>query len=241
MALSRCHSSHSVRHWVFFLIAGQIISMITRLARSRSHCWGEEIVAQYAFRFNDGQWCTFGAVFILHIIQKCLLIFHCIGSLVFKNDIHSLVPNSIQSQRPERINDMCYNDKHTSCWSNCHIIYGQLVSRQHHGEVYVCLAWCLLPTLSSHNTTHKIEHFIRNNVDVMESNYMPFQHPLGPVPEWSWNFHDALDDGLCILCGEAWPVISVFWILEPLAGEFCKLGGTLKQRQFRIPPCLHIN
>jgi hypothetical protein len=48
---------------------------------------------------------------------------------------------------------------------------------------------------------------------------MAVRHPLGTGSEWPLNFHDVNDDGLFILCGEKWPEIDVFWILEILAGE----------------------
>jgi hypothetical protein len=52
----------------------------------------------------------FGTVFILHILQKGLLVLESIGFLVLRIDIDSLVPLSTRLQLPERIEDMCRNE-----------------------------------------------------------------------------------------------------------------------------------
>ena len=49
---------------------------------------------------------------------------------------------------------------------------------------------------------------------------MPFSHPQGPVPIWPYNFHDVLDNGPFIQGCKELPVIAIFWIVDPLAGEF---------------------
>jgi len=65
-----------------------------------------------------------------------------------------------------------------------------------------------------------IEHVIVESDNVMQCNCMPLQHPEGQVSEWPQNFHDVLHNGPFMLCCEEWPVITVFQILQPLAGEF---------------------
>ena len=65
-----------------------------------------------------------------------------------------------------------------------------------------------------------IEHVVLYNDNVMQRNVIPSRHPQRPVPEWTKHFHHELDDSPFILCDEEWPVITVFWILEPLGGEF---------------------
>jgi hypothetical protein len=54
----------------------------------------------------------FGAVFILHILQKGLLVLGSIGHRVLSINIHSRVPRSKQSQLPEWFEDMCRYEKH---------------------------------------------------------------------------------------------------------------------------------
>jgi hypothetical protein len=59
--------------------------------------------------FIDGQSLMLGAVFILHILQKGLLVLGNIGYLVLRIDIQSHVPLSKKSQIAERIEYMCRN------------------------------------------------------------------------------------------------------------------------------------
>jgi hypothetical protein len=42
----------------------------------------------------------------------------------------------------------------------------------------------LLLGQSSHHALHVIKHVIVDSDDVVQSNYMLFRHPQGPVPEW---------------------------------------------------------
>jgi len=92
IASSGCRLIHIARCWVFVIIAGHIKSIKGRLTGSWSRCRGEEIVAQYAFGFNDCHMLMFGTVFILHILQQCILVLGSIGSVVISINIHSLVP-----------------------------------------------------------------------------------------------------------------------------------------------------
>jgi len=68
---------------------------------------------RYSLRFGifDGHAPMFGAVFILHILQKGLLVLGSIRCLVLRINIHSLVPLSARSQHPVKIEDMCRNWK----------------------------------------------------------------------------------------------------------------------------------
>ena len=90
IASSTCRFSHIVSHQAFFIISGQFIGINGRVTVSYSHWRGEQIFARYAFRFNTGHMSMFGTVFILHLVQKCLLVLGCIRSLVLTNNIHSL-------------------------------------------------------------------------------------------------------------------------------------------------------
>jgi len=51
------------------------------------------------------------AVFVLHILQKGLLLVGSIRRLVFSIDIHSSVPLPKRPQLPEGINDVCRNEE----------------------------------------------------------------------------------------------------------------------------------
>jgi len=171
----------------------------------------------------------FGTVFILHLLQEGLLVLGSKGCLVLRIDIQSLVPLPDWSQRPERIEDMCWHAKNT-CWcSHFSIIFGQLMLSQHHGEEQVFLPLSLLLGKSSHNAIHMNEHCIIDCDNMMRCDCMSLPHPQGPISEWSQFFHDILDNGPFILCCEEWRVIMVFWISEPLVGEFRWMIGPLKQ------------
>jgi len=74
----------------------------------------------------------------------------------------------------------------------------------------------------------------------MQCDRMPLGHPHGPILKWLQYSHDILHNGPLILSGERWPVISVFWIVEPLACEFPQSVGVLQQLQCWVPLCLHI-
>ena len=65
-----------------------------------------------------------------------------------------------------------------------------------------------------------IEEVIVDSENVMQCDRMPLRHPQGPVSECPQNIHDILDNGPFTLCCEEWLVITVYWILEPLRGEF---------------------
>ena len=154
------------------------------LTRSWSHCGVDKIVVWYAFGFGDQQTSMFSVVFVPHILQKGLLVLASIWSLVFRINIHSLVPVPKQSQLPQMIKDMCYNDKNTSCTSNFSIIFGQLLPRKLHRKLSVIILLWLFLCQISHHAIHMIERVIVDSDDVMQSKSIPCQHPQGPVPEW---------------------------------------------------------
>ena len=82
-----------------------------------------------SFEFIDRHTSMFSTVFILHVIQIGLLVLGSIGCLVLRINIHSLVPVSKSSQLPERIENMCRNEKHALCWSHFGIVFSQLLLR----------------------------------------------------------------------------------------------------------------
>jgi len=201
----------------------------------------ERLLLGTFFGFNDGQSSMFSTVFVLHILQQCLLGLGSFRYLDLRINIHSLVPLPKWSQHPERMNDMCWNEKHTGCWSYISILFGQLLSRNLHGKVYVFHRLSLLLSYCLHNIIHMMEHVIVDSDNVMQSNRMPCHHPQGAVLESSQNIHDVLDSGLFILCCEEWPGIIVCCILEPLGGEFSWSVGSLKQLQCLIILHFHIH
>jgi len=73
-----------------------------------------------------------------------------------------------------------------------------------------------------------IEHVIVVCETVMQSNRLPLRHSKGPESEWPQNFHDVIDVGPFILRCEEWVVITVFWIVQPLTGDFSWSVGSLK-------------
>jgi len=183
----------------------------------------------------------FGTLFILHILQKSILVLGSIRCLILRIDIQSLGPLPTQSQLPERIEDLCRNEKHTCPWSHFSILFGQLQSSWLHSEEQVMLPLSLLLSESSHNVIHMIEHVIIDSDKVMQCDCMPLRHRQGPISESPQNLHHVLKNSAFILCCEEWAVITGFWILEPLTGEFLWLVGSLKQLQCRVPTCLHIH
>jgi len=172
------------------------------------------------FGFNDTHSSMFETVFVLYILQKDLLVLASIRSLVFRINVHRLVPLPTWLQLPERSEEMCRNVKQTGHWSDFNIVFGQRVAHNLYAEVLVFLPFCVLLSQSSHNAIHMIEPVIVNRNDMMQSNCMRFRHLQGPVSEWLRNIHDVFDDHPVILCCEECPVISKIWILQPLAGEF---------------------
>ena len=75
-----------------------------------------------------------GAVLVLNIILKGLLVLGSMRSQVFRIDIHSLVPLPKRLQLSEKIKDVCRNEKHTSHWCHFSIISGQLLLRKLHSK-----------------------------------------------------------------------------------------------------------
>ena len=124
ITVSRCHFSHISRCQVFIIIAGHIIWIKRRLTRSRLRCGDEEVFACNSFWFIDWQSLVFGTVFVLHILQKRLLILRRIWSLVIRIDIRSLVPLPEPLQLLKRIKDMCWNEKQTGYWIYFRILFG---------------------------------------------------------------------------------------------------------------------
>jgi len=90
--------------------------------------------ARKALVFFDRHALRFGAVFILHILQKDLLVLGRIGYLTLRIDIHSLVPLSEGSQLPVRIKDMCRNQKHSLRWSHFSVVFGEHLFSEPHRE-----------------------------------------------------------------------------------------------------------
>jgi len=183
----------------------------------------------------------FGTVFILHILQKALLVLGSIECLILRIDIHSIVPLSKRSQHPERIEDICRNAKHARRRNHFKVIFGQLLSSQLHGEEQVSLSWSGFLSQSSHHTIDVIEHIIIHCDNVMQCDSMSVQHPQGPISEWPQHFHDILQNGPFILSCEEWPIIAVFWVFKPLVWEFTKSEGALAQLLCRVPMGLHIH
>ena len=68
----------------------------------------------------------FDAVFVLHILQKCLIVLGSIRSLILRIDSHSLVPFPKRLQLRKRIKNMCWNKKRTRRWSDFSKVFGQL-------------------------------------------------------------------------------------------------------------------
>jgi len=183
----------------------------------------------------------FGTVFILHILQKGLLVLCSIGCLVLRMCIHCFVLLSKQSQLPERMEDMCRNGKHARRWSHISVIFGHLRLSKLHSEEQVFLPWSLFLSQSWHHAIHAIEHIIVHWDDMMQCDCMPSRHPQGPISIWPQHFHNILHNGPFILSCEEWPVIAVYWVFKPLAREFTWSEVALEQLQGRVPPGLVID
>jgi len=65
-----------------------------------------------------------------------------------------------------------------------------------------------------------IGHVVVYSDNMMQSQFMPCQHPEGPVLEWPEIFHDVLDNSPFILYCEESLVMTIFWTLKLLAGKF---------------------
>jgi len=143
----------------------------------------DEVIALQCFMFSDRQSSVFGAVFVVHILQKCLLVLGSIRSLVIRIDINSLVPFPKRSQLAKRIKNVCRNKKHTHRWRDFGIVFGQLLSRKRHSEVSIFLPLGFLLSQSSQNAIHIIEHVIIDGDNMMQCDCMSFRHPQSPVSE----------------------------------------------------------
>jgi hypothetical protein len=128
IATSGCCHSHNVSRLVFLIIAGRIIWINGWFIEPWSHWRGDEIAALYHFQFTDRHTLMFGTVLSLHILQKGLLLLCSVGCLILSIDIHSLVPVSTWSQLPERIQDVCGNQKHACRCSDFGVVFGKLLS-----------------------------------------------------------------------------------------------------------------
>jgi hypothetical protein len=115
----------------------------------------------------------FSAAFILHILQKGLLVLCSVGCLVLRINIHSFVPLSKRSQLPERIKDVRGNQKHARRWSHFGVVFGELLSSYLHSEEQVFLPWSLLLGQSSHHAVHVIEHVLVHSNNMMQCDCMP--------------------------------------------------------------------
>jgi len=152
----------------------------------------------------------FGAVFILQILQKGLLVLGSIGCPVLRINIHSLVPLSERSPLPKRIKNICRNAKHSCCWSYFSVVLGQLLSSWLHSEELVFLPRRFLLSQGLHHAIHVIEHVIVYCDDVMKCDGMPLRHGQGSISKSPPYFHDILHNRPFILSCEKWPVLRVF-------------------------------
>jgi len=216
IASSGCRFSRQV----FFIIGGHKVWIKGWFTGSWSCCRGDEIAAQYAFRFIDRHMLMFGTIFILHILQKGLLVLGSIGCRVLRINIDSHVPLPQQSQLLQRIEYVGWNENHTCRWSHVSIIFGHRLSSWLHSEEQVFLPLSLLLCQSSHNAIHVIEHVVIDCDKMMQCDCMPLWHPQGPILEWPQYLQDILHKRPFILCCEEWPGLTVFGISEPLEAEF---------------------
>jgi hypothetical protein len=53
----------------------------------------------------------------------------------------------------------------------------------------------------------------------MQCDYLLLRHQEGKILEWPQCFHEVHDNRQFILCCEEWVMRTVFWIVEPRAGE----------------------
>jgi len=98
----------------------------------------------------------FGTVFVLHILQKGLVVLGSIGCLVIRIDIRSLVMVRKGSQLPDRIENLFRIEKHSRHWSQLSIMFGKLLSSQLYVEEHVFLSLNHLVSQSSHNDIYRI-------------------------------------------------------------------------------------
>jgi hypothetical protein len=126
--LSGGHLSHVGSDLLFLIIAGRIIWIKWWLIGLLSRCRGDEIAARYGCEFIDRHMSMFGAVLIPHRLPKGLLVLCCIGCLVLRINIHSLVPHSKGSQVPGSIEDVWGYKKHARHWSHFAVVFGKLRS-----------------------------------------------------------------------------------------------------------------
>ena len=160
--------------------------------------------------FIYGHPSMFGTGFMLDLHQKCLMVLGRIRCLVLRIDIHSLVPLSERSQLPQRIEDMCWNEKHACCWSHFSVFFGQHLLSNLHREEQVIFPLILLLSQSSHHAIHVIEHVIVHFDYVIQWDIMPPCHQQGPISERPQYFQDILYNRTFIMCREQWPVFCVF-------------------------------
>jgi len=186
----------------------------------RNHCRRDEVIAPWFFMISDRYSSEFGTVLVLHIHQICLLVLGSIRCLVLTIDMRSFVPFLRRLQLPKRIKDLCRYKLHTRRWSDFSIVFGQLLLLNPHSEVWIFLPLRVLLRWSLQNAIHMIEHVIMEGDKMTQCDCIPFRHPQSQVSEWPWKFHDVLDDCPLIFCCEEWPGNTVFWILQPLGGEF---------------------
>jgi len=183
----------------------------------------------------------FGTVFILHVLQKDLLVLGSTECLVLRIIINSLVTIAQWSQLPERFEDMCGDNKHAHCWRHCSIELGQLMSSQLHSEEQFIFPFSLLLNHSSPLDIHTIEYVSEYWGQEMQCECMPLCHPHSPILKLPHYFDDILHNGPCNISWENWHAITWFGILEPLANELTLLLGAPNQLDCWVPRCLHIH
>jgi hypothetical protein len=64
-----------------------------------------------------------------------------------------------------------------------------------------------------------IQHVILYSDYVMQRNNIPFRRAQGAESERPSDVDDVRHDGTFNWCCDEWPVLAVFWILNPLTGE----------------------
>jgi len=133
--------------------------------------------------FNDGATPMFPIVFVLHILQHCVLVLGRITCLVTMINIWLLVVLPKCSQIPERMNVMCRHEMHTHLSSNCSIIFMQILSCKLQSEVYIFILLSILAGYKLHDAIHTIRHVIVVSDNVMQSNCIPVCHPQGVLLE----------------------------------------------------------
>lgn len=141
----------------------------------------------------------------------------------------------------EKINDIHWNNNHTHHCSHFAIVFGHIILSKLHCHEHVFLPIFFVIRSSLHLAINIMKQILDDCDTTLHTNWICDLQPQVPVLEKVLNFHNQLNNGPIILCWQKSLVITLFFNLVLLSGDFLWSVGLLTQLDCLNPTSLQIH